>query len=57
MKIKKQWLVMQNNYLVTLVKTQCNKYFYFEESNKCAFERIEKETAKKLIKNTIKNYQ
>jgi hypothetical protein len=57
MKIKKQWLVMQNNYLVTLVKTTSNKYFYFEETNKCAFMQIEKQVAKDLIKKTIKNYQ
>lgn len=46
---------MQNNYFVQLVKTKCNRYFYFEETNKCGFMQIEKQTAKELIKNTIKN--
>ena len=57
MTIKKQWLVMQNNYLVVLVKTKSNLYFYFEESNKVAFEKVEKETAKYLIKKTKEYYK
>jgi hypothetical protein len=57
MEITKQWLVMQNNYLGVLVKTKSNLYFYFEESNKGSFEKVEKETAKDLIKKTKGHYK
>jgi hypothetical protein len=55
MKIKKQWLVLFNGYLIKLIKTK-NGYFIEEQTNLISYIPIMTNIAREYINITKDNY-